>query len=201
MKKFCLVFLVLTFLSVLSAPCQGSEKAATEKVKSVLDHAMEIQMHPSLAGEANRAERGRLIRKVIGDNFAMSEMAREIIRDNWDKIPPDQRSEFITLFSAHFQDAYTRMVLNFLEKEAIEYGAALAGQEGVWVPTTINRANEHIPVRYLVIRTGGKDLIKDVEIDGVSILDSYRKTFRRTIEAESFEGLLKKMRLQSKAAG
>lgn len=201
MKKLCPLVLALMLLSLPAAPCLGSEKGATAKVKSVLEEAMKIQTRPDLAGEAKRAERGRLVRKVIGDSFAMSEMAREVIREDWENISEAQRSEFVSLFSAVFQDSYTRMVLNSLGKESIEYGPESRVKEGIWVPTTIIRANEHIPVRYLVTRKGGKDLIQDVEIDGVSVLESYRSTFRRTIEAESFEGLLKKMRGQGRAVG
>jgi ABC-type transporter MlaC component len=38
-----------------------------------------------------------------------------------------------------------------------------------------------------------------VDIDGVSVVENYRDTFHRVIATSSFDGLLKKMRLQSRA--
>jgi ABC-type transporter MlaC component len=38
-----------------------------------------------------------------------------------------------------------------------------------------------------------------VAIDGVSIVQNYRKSFSRVIQQETYEGLLKKMRMQQQA--
>jgi len=171
----------------------------TSAVTAVLDRAMEIQTRVDLSGEAKRPERVGLIRRLIADNFAFSEMARETIRGSWDHLGPQQRSEFQNLFSELFQDSYTRMVLNFLQQENIEYPGESAESAGMLVKTVIMRANEHIPVDYHMVRKSGRWLIRDVDIDGVSVVENYRDTFHRVIATSSFDGLLKKMRLQSRA--
>jgi phospholipid transport system substrate-binding protein len=178
---------------------QAGAGEPTSAVKAVLDQAMEIQTRADLSGEAKRAERVRLIRRLIVDNFAFAEMARETIKDRWDHISPGQRSEFQNLFSELFQDSYTRMVLNFLQQENIDYPGERAESSGTLVRTVIVRANEHIPVDYHLAHQSGRWLIRDVDIDGVSIVENYRDTFRNVIVSSSFDGLLKKMRLQSRA--
>lgn len=176
-------------------PAQASE--ASPMVKAVLDRAMEIQTRPDLAGENHRPERRRLIRQLILDSFVFAEMSRDALKDNWDRIAPGQRSEFQRLFSELFQDSYTRMVLNFLQQETIDYKGETAESSGMLVKTVILRANEHIPVDYHVVQKGGRWLIRDVEIDGVSIVENYRSTFGQVIRTSSVDNLLKKMRLQS----
>jgi phospholipid transport system substrate-binding protein len=171
----------------------------TSAVKAVLDRAMEIQTRVDLSGEAKRPERVGLIRRLIADNFAFSEMARETIRKSWDHLGSQQRSEFQNLFSELFQDSYTRMVLNFLQQENIEYPGESVESTGMLVKTILMRANEHIPVDYHMVRKNGRWLIRDVDIDGVSVVENYRDTFHRVIATSSFDGLLKKMRLQSRA--
>jgi phospholipid transport system substrate-binding protein len=54
-------------------------------------------------------------------------------------------------------------------------------------------------VDYHLAHKSGRWLIRDVDIDGVSIVENYRDTFRNVIVSSSFDGLLKKMRLQSRA--
>ncbi len=171
------------------------------QVKSVLDKAMEIQTRPDLEGDAHRAERARLVRQIISENFLPQEMARESVKDQWDKISAAQRSEFQSLFTVLFQDSYTRMVLNFLKKENIEYSAESPEPGGMRVGTVIMRTNEHIPVDYHLIQKEGRWFIRDVDIDGVSIVDNYKNTFRRVIATSSFGDLLEKMRVQKKAIG
>ncbi len=64
------------------------------------------------------------------------------------------------------------------------------------VKTTIVRVNEEIPVDYFLRLTDRKWLVEDVAIDGVSIVQNYQKSFSRVIRQESYDGLLRKMRLQ-----
>ena len=42
-------------------------------------------------------------------------------------------------------------------------------------------------------------LVRDVKIDGVSIVENYRRTFARVIQRQSFQSLMDKMRLQQRA--
>jgi len=187
--------------STLSAVNAQAESGATAQVKAVLDRAMEIQTRPDLTGEAKRTERAKLVRQLISDNFLGEEMARESLKGQWEKTSVGQRTEFRDLFIDLFQDSYTRMVLNFLERETIEYRDELQTAGDTKVGTVIMRANEHIPVDYHLKQQGGRWRIRDVEIDGVSIVENYQNTFRRTIQSGSFDGLLNKMRIQRKALG
>lgn len=198
MRLFLILGMCVSLLWGIGSTQAGAGEP-TAAVKAVLDRAMEIQTRADLSGEAKRAERVRLIRRLIVDNFAFAEMARETIKDRWDHISPGQRSEFQNLFSELFQDSYTRMVLNFLQQESIDYPGESAESAGTLVRTVIVRANEHIPVDYHMAHRGGRALIRDVDIDGVSIVENYRDTFRNVIVSSSFDGLLKKMRLQSRA--
>jgi phospholipid transport system substrate-binding protein len=198
MRLFLILGMCVSLLWGIGSTQAGAGEP-TSAVKAVLDQAMEIQTRADLSGEAKRAERVRLIRRLIVDNFAFAEMARETIKDRWDHISPGQRSEFQNLFSELFQDSYTRMVLNFLQQENIDYPGERAESSGTLVRTVIVRANEHIPVDYHLAHQSGRWLIRDVDIDGVSIVENYRDTFRNVIVSSSFDGLLKKMRLQSRA--
>jgi phospholipid transport system substrate-binding protein len=171
---------------------------ASDSVRNILDKAMEIQTRPDLEGEEHKADRARLVRQIISDNFLTSEMAMDAVRDSWGKASPKQRTEFSDLFKSLFQESYTRMVLNFLKKETIEYPGEEPERNGMQVKTVIMRANEHIPVDYYVVQKGARWMIEDVVIDGVSIVDNYKGSFSHVVQAESFEGLLKRMRLQSR---
>ena len=74
-----------------------------------------------------------------------------------------------------------------------------SGQDRTAVKTRIQRTNEEIPVDYYLMQVGGGLKIRDVSIDGVSIVGNYRNSFSRIIKQESYESLLKKMKLQQQA--
>jgi phospholipid transport system substrate-binding protein len=126
-------------------------------------------------------------------------MARESVKDYWDKLSQEQRQEFASLFIDLFQDSYTRLVLNYLRQETIEYRGEQPERQGVRLQTKLVRINEHIPVDYYLVQKDGRWFIQDVVIDGVSIVGNYQNQFRRVILTQSFDELVKKMRLQSQA--
>ncbi len=199
MLRLALVAAVFTWLLAGGAVAAfAQESGATEAVKQVLNKAMEIQTRPDLEGEAHAAERARLIRQLIADNFLTGEMAQEAAPEGWSKASAKQRSEYQDLFKVLFQDSYTQRVLNYFKRETVEYPGAQPEKNGVKVQTVIMRPNEHMPVDYYMLKKGDDWRIRDVDIDGVSIVDTYKSSFRKVIQQEGFDGLLKRLRTQSR---
>ncbi len=195
-RVVALVFLVM-FL--LGRAWGGPQEVPTERVRSVLEQAMDIQSRPDLQGEAGRPQRAKLIRQLISENFLSREMAQESLGDRWESLKSEQKEEFRELFADLFQDSYTRMVLNFLRRETVDYLGEALENGRMRVRTKILRTNEHIPVDYTLLRKDNGWFMVDVIIDGVSIVRNYQTKFRQVILSQSFDYLIKQMRLQSKA--
>jgi phospholipid transport system substrate-binding protein len=177
----------------------AAEETPTAKVKAILDEVMAVQNDPKLQGPDMRDQRRILIKKIIGQNFYFEDMARESLGPYWEKLNAAQKKEFIGIFQDLFQDSYTKLVLDFLKREKILYQNEELKDGKALVNTIIVRANENIPVDYSLVLVQGKWLVRDVAIDKVSIVQNYQKSFTRTIQRESYNSLIKKMRQQQKA--
>jgi phospholipid transport system substrate-binding protein len=171
----------------------------TDRVKVLLDEVMSVQTDPNLQGPESRQRRRESVEKVIEKNFDFDAMSRQALGPAWEERSAAERSEFQSIFRALFVDSYTRLVLDFLGREKILYKAEEAVGDGYLVKTTILRANEDISADYTVAVIGDSWLVSDVAIDGVSIVQNYRKSFGRVIQKSSYSALLEKMRLQQKA--
>lgn len=169
-------------------------QSPTEYVRSILDRVMTIQNNDSLSREA----RSREIHQIISASFDFNSMAQDVLGGTYNQLSSGQRNEFKDTFRYLFQDSYTRMVLNFLKKENIEYGSATQGGGKAKVDTVIKRPNESIPVTYMMLNTGGWKFY-DVVVDGVSILETYRSQFANVIKTKSFNYLIDKMKEQRRA--
>lgn len=193
---FLMAFIFLCLVGSLVPAWAGSAIADT---RSILEKAIEIQTRAEFQSDEQRPARARLIRQLIAENFSAVDMARESLQGLWDKLPQNQRQEFENLFIDLFQDSYTRLVLNYLRQETVDYRGEQPEGSLTRVQTVLLRQNEHIPVDYLLVQKTDRWLVRDVTIDGVSIVGNYQNQFRRVIQAQSFDELLKKMRLQSQA--
>ena len=193
-------FLFAFFLIVVgtAAPLRAQPGAA-DQVRSVLDKAMDIQTKPELQGPELRKERAALIKKLISENFLTAEMARDSLQGYWEKLSAKQREQYQTLFTAIFTDSYSRRVLDFLKRETIEYPGETP--EGIYtkVSTIIMRTNEHIPVAYIMERKEKKWMIRDVIIDGVGTLETYRNGFGAFLRNNPFDALIQRMAIQKRA--
>jgi phospholipid transport system substrate-binding protein len=189
----------IVFLGVFATTWVSSAESPTDRVRDVLEKAMDIQTKAELQGDSGRPQRAKLIRALIAENFLTAQMAQESLGDKWQTLAPGQRNEFTDLFIRLFQDSYTRMVLNFLRRETVEYLGE--GKEGsrTKVRTKIMRVNEHIPVDYILVEKDNRWFMVDVIIDGVSIVRNYQNKFRQVIAAQSLDYLMNQMRIQCKA--
>jgi phospholipid transport system substrate-binding protein len=91
------------------------------------------------------------------------------------------------------------MVLDFLKREKIRYESEEKSGSEVVVRTRIVKMEDEIPVDYHLRKVGEKWLVFDVDIDEVSIVGNYRRSFSRVIKRTSFETLMKKMKMQQQA--
>ncbi len=194
-----LIFVLAVCLLVQSSLSHAGQ--ATDKVRAILEQVMAIQTDPQFKASQFREKRRAAIHDVIAQNFHFESMAKRALGDRWEKLEAAQRQEFKSLFQALFQDSYTRLVLDFLGKEKILYGQEQSQPERAVVKTTIVRTGEEIPVDYSLAALEAAWLIEDVSIDGMSIVQNYQKAFSRVMKQESYEGLLKKMKLQKEAIG
>lgn len=197
--KLVTIFLLLTVL-IAASSVPGHADEATRMVRTMLDEVMAIQTDQNKQGQEFRHVRRDEIKKVILKNFDVEGMAKQALGRQWDAIGGTKQTEFKEVFQDLFLDSYTRLVLDFLKREKIDYTKEEEGQSRTIVKTVIQRANESIPVDYSLNPGGSRMLVKDVRIDGVSIVGNYQKSFAKVIRQESYDGLIKKMRLQRQAA-
>ena len=160
--------------------------APTDYVRGILDQVMGVQNNPALSTQA----RSPAIHQIIERNFDFALMAKDSLGPAYERLSGGQRQEFTRTFSYLFQDSYTRLVLNFLKQENIQYGRELPEGDKARVDTAIVRTNETIPVTYLMHTTPQGWILYDVMVDGVSILQNYKTEFAQVIRTKSFEVLL-----------
>jgi len=175
------------------------EVSPKNRVREILTSVMKIQNDPDLQGHVNRYKRALKIKKIIRQNFDSYGMAKKSIEEYWRTIPRNKKTKFSEVFSDLFQDSYTRLVLNFLKREHIEYLGEQIKDGKAIVKTAIVRSNDRILVDYYLKQVKDKWIIEDVSIDGVSIVGNYSSIFKREIARNSFDSLLKKMVIQQKA--
>jgi phospholipid transport system substrate-binding protein len=196
MKKPLWIWIIsLALVACWGPPRPALAATPTAYVRGILDLVMGLQTNPALSTQA----RTQAIHKLIERNFDFDLMAKDSLGPTYERLSGGQRQEFTRTFSYLFRDSYTRLVLNFLKKENIQYGRELPEGDKARVDTAFVRTNETIPVTYLMHTASQGWILYDVMVDGISILQNYKTQFAQVIRTNSFEFLLSKMEEQRRA--
>lgn len=194
-KTVCITVLAL---SLFFPVCYAEP---TAQVKSMMGAIVEVQTDPELQQQEQREKRLAAIKEIISANIDFDAKAKIALGDYWQELDAKQKQEFIDVFQYLFQDSYSRLVLNFIGREEVEYRKQDVEDARARVYTAIIKANDEIAVDYALIKCNGQWIVEDITVDGVSIAGNYNRSFTRVIRAQSYDGLLERMKLQKKAIG
>jgi phospholipid transport system substrate-binding protein len=186
----------------LTLPVSVLAGEATDRVRDELNRITAIVKDPAQQGPAKEAERKAQIKKLILQWFDVKEMARRSLAGHWAKRPEDERKDFAELFGDLFVESYTRLVVDHLGDQRVVYLSESADGEVATVQTKfLSKRDEPSFVDFALFRRDGIWAAYDVVIDDVSIVKTYRTQFNKIIQTQSYEALVKKMRLKQESEG
>ncbi|RMH31947.1 MAG: ABC transporter substrate-binding protein [Nitrospirae bacterium] len=199
-KALLRVGLFCATIVLTSAPCSmaGEEaKTPTEAVKETVDAVIAILSDPEMNKPGREQERRQRLEEVIGRRFDYAEMGKRTLAKHWRKLTPAQQQEFVQLFQQFLTNSYAGNVDGY-SGEQVQYLKERLKGNFAEVQTKVVSPKVQIPLDYRLINKNGEWKVYDVVIDGVSLMQNYRRQFDRIIRTSSFDGLLEQ--LKSKAA-
>ena len=178
------------------AAAVGVEKQSPEEtVKTVTTEMLTALRSQQQAYKNDPRQLVSLIERIIVPHFDIRIMAREALGLNWRRATPQQQKRFMTAFRQLLVNDYANEFRNY-SNQAVEFlpEHAGSGKDYALVATHVTTPGER-PVRvdYRLYRAGSDWLIYDVEIDGISLLFTYRNTFSEELQREKLDTLIARM--------
>lgn len=176
-----------------------------DKIQATVNDALEVLQDERLAGPEHAEERRAKIRQVVLQRFGFEEMAQRALGRHWAKRTPEERQEFVDLFSDLLERSYINKIESYggdkqnirYTNETIDDGYATVRSE------IVNERDVNAEVEYRLLQRDDDWAVYDVVIEGVSLVNNYRTQFNKIILEDSYDELVKKMQRkleQEKAA-
>ncbi len=198
MKIRITVGIYLLMVLVLLTPLRSEAEGPTELVSDVIEKAIQILNDPKLGGNHRKGERLSLLREAVYSVFDFPEMARRSLGLHWRQRTPEEREEFVTIFTKLLEQTYANKIESYDDekvvytREAIDQGYAKVGSN------IVNKQGEAFSVIYKLHLTEKSWKIYDVSVENISVVNNYRSQFNRVITKESFPELIGKMKKKVK---
>ncbi len=182
----------LLFFFSMVVPVLAAEPM--EAIKQTTDKILAIVTNPALKSPSKAVEKEKLIRLAADERFDWEEMARRSLATHWAKRTPEERKEFVHLFSDLLERTYMKKVEDYSGEKVLYAGETKEGDYATVKVKIITKKNKDIPVEYRLKKEGNNWLIYDVSIEGVSFINNYRTQFNSIILQSSYENLVKRLK-------
>jgi phospholipid transport system substrate-binding protein len=170
-----------------------------EKIRQTVDDVVTVLSDETLKAPERTEERRKKIRQAVFQRFGFDEMAQRALAQHWRKLTPEQRQEFVAVFSDLLERSYIDKIENYGGgKQDILYTKETIDKDGYASVRSeiVNKRDMNVEVEYRLLQRDGDWAVYDVVIEGVSLVNNYRTQFNKIITESSYENLVKQMKLK-----
>lgn len=192
---------------LVAAICMGAFSAQVvaqeppkQAVEKTVHDALKILRDDKL--KADRKVRVHKLREVADRLFDWEAMAKSSLGASWRTLNDTQRREFVEVFKELLAQRYMDDIDRFQGSEELTVGDAEQQAELAVVKTTLlTVSKQKIPIDYTLRITDGKWRAQDISIEGISLVNHYRKTFARYLANKSIDQLLAQLKQKLGGSG
>ena len=189
MKKIAYLLLVFLLFSQVAVADVGSE--AEELLKTSVNKVFTVLSDEELTIDQKKSK----VIEITNPVFGFSLMAKlSLGKAHWSQFNDKQRVEFIDLFTELFQDFYVDKLDLFSDEKVIFQPTTIVGKKKVQISTVLISKGTEYSMLYKMFKTKNSWKIYDFEVEGVSILQTYRSQYHHVLKKGGIDGLLSKMR-------
>ncbi len=185
------LFFAVLCLLFFAVPIKAEE---TDEVRTLLKtniDAVVILLHDKVIDKTDRNEQIIDIVTPLFDYRAMSKLS--LGKRHWPSLSKEERATFSDLFIARLQKTFLDKLDIYSDEEVI-YGEPQVKGKMVHVPSTLISKENRIGILYKFYRSREGWKIYDVEIEGVSIIQTYRSQFNGLLSEGTIDDLLEKLK-------
>ncbi len=184
-----LIYTVLFTLIFSQAAVADDKKDAEELLKGKLESVIFILEKKDIDRQAKKKE----IVEIVTPMFNFSLMSKLTLgKKHWPGLTKDQKEKFIELFTKRLKDSYLDKLMLYSD-EKIEYKESVQVGKKVQIPTILTSKDNKISMLYKLYKSKQGWRIYDIEIQGVSLISSYRSLFDEILRNKTVDDLLAKL--------
>ena len=181
-----LSFGVLCLLLVCQSAIAQVRPSAEELIKENLAAVFAILQSQDL----DQAAKNQKILDIVNPMFDFSLMAKlSLGRRYWPDLTPEQKERFTRLFNQRLQASYLDR-LTFYTDEKVLFEPPFAVKNKIHVPTYLVSKEKRISIIYKLYESESGWKVYDMEIQGVSIIRSYRSQFYEILKSGTIDDLM-----------
>jgi len=190
--KHCLSIGMLLFAVVFAAA--SALASVTGDVKQTVDQVVSIVADANLKKPQNEAKRRAALKSTIGRIFDYGEMAKRSLGVHWKKRSTAEQKEFVGLFATLLENSYAGKIESYQDEKILYDKETVDGDYAEVKSRVVTAKRDEYTLDYRLLKEGGRWMVYDVVIEGVSLVSNYRNQFNKIILNQGYAELVKKLK-------
>ena len=177
-------------LLILSQTVIADDKIAAEEfLKSKLDSVFEVLQKENLEQQA----KNKAVVEIVTPMFDFALMAKlSLGKKHWPGLTKEKQDRFTELFVNRLRQSYLNKLTTYTDEEII-YEPPVEVKKKIHIPTRLISKGREISMLYKFYNSNNSWKVYDIEIQGVSIIRSYRSQFNEILQRGTIEDLFEKL--------
>jgi phospholipid transport system substrate-binding protein len=168
----------------------AQDKVAPERlVKCKLDAVLCVLQQKDLS-EQEKTDR---IIEIVAPMFDFSRMAKLTLGKRYcPGLSAEEQKKFTEGFTRRLQESYLNKLLLYKDEKVV-YEPPVEEKRKIHIPTNLVSESNSISILYKFYNTKNNWKIYDIEIQGISIIQSYRSQFTEVLQSGTIDDLLSEL--------
>lgn len=181
---------VLFFIFAVQTAAAEDLSEAEKVLKASVNQVVAVLSDAKMPHDQKRTK----VVDIINASFDFKLMAKlSLGKKYWTKLDAKQKEAFTALFIERFEDSYTDK-LELFDNEKVIFQPMIVKKKKVQIPTFILSKGEKISMLYKMYRPKAGWKVYDVEIEGVSLIQTYRSQYHQVLAQGTIDDLMTKMK-------
>jgi phospholipid transport system substrate-binding protein len=190
--KNLIAAVILTFF--LATPGIAGQEQTPQAAEALLKRSIEEVFDVLQQTDLSRAEQQRRIESIVDPVFNYELIARLSLGPrHWPRLDQNQRERFIERFVGRLKDSYFENIAMYRGDvdSKVTFGEAREDGGRVHIPVSASMEDASVEMVYKFHFSEGDGWrVYDVEINGVSIVASYRSQFSQVLQTRTIDEMI-----------
>ncbi len=184
MKK--LIYAIVCSFVFSQSVMADDRDAAEQLIKTSLDEVISVLQKKDLSTE----KKNKQINEIVTPMFDYKSMAMLTLEKKyWPGLSKEEKGKFTDLFVERMKASY-REKLTLYSDERVIYETAVQVKNKIKIQTYLISKDNKISILYKLYHPKGQWKVYDFEIQGVSIIQTYRSDFTQVLQNGTIDDLM-----------
>jgi phospholipid transport system substrate-binding protein len=187
MRRILCIAVVMLLISQVG--WSDDRNAAKELLVTNIESALSTLQRKDLVQQ----EKNKQVTAIVEPLFDFNLMAKLALgRKYWPELSEKNREKFVDLFVARLKATYVDK-LSLYTNERVIYGSPVQNGRKIQIPTKVISKSKNYSMLYKLYKSPKGYKIYDIEIEGVSLISTYRSQFYDILRKGTIDDLLLKL--------